>query len=158
MAKRLAHARFIIGALALMLVVAMGAPASAQQPSQVNPTASSVKEDQLLNQMKIISGRGSIPDAKSYNLEQPAGRSWREFSQVTLPWIGAIAILGILALLVIFYLVRGMVRIEAGRSGRTIVRFNMFERFVHWMSATCFVVLAVTGLNRTAQNRLVTPH
>ena len=54
--------------------------------------------------------------------------------------------LGILALLVIFYLVRGMVRIEAGRSGRTIVRFNMFERFVHWMSATCFVVLAVTGL------------
>ena len=47
-----------------------------------------------------------------------------------------------LALLVIFYLVRGMVRIESGRSGRTIVRFNMFERFVHWMSATCFVVLA----------------
>ncbi len=43
MAKRLAHARFIVGALALMLVVTMGAPASAQQPSQVNPTASSVK-------------------------------------------------------------------------------------------------------------------
>ena len=157
MAKWQAQARFIIGALALMLVVAIGAPASAQQPSSVNPTASSVKEDQLLNQMKIISGRGTIPDAKSYNLEQPAGRSWREFSQVTLPWIGAIAILGILALLVIFYLVRGMVRIEAGRSGRTIVRFNMFERFVHWMSATCFVVLAVTGLNITFGRQTLLP-
>ena len=157
MAKWQAQARFIIGALALMLVVAIGAPASAQQPSSVNPTASSVKEDQLLNQLKIISGRGTIPDAKSYNLEQPAGRSWREFSQVTLPWIGAIAILGILALLVIFYLVRGMVRIEAGRSGRTIVRFNMFERFVHWMSATCFVVLAVTGLNITFGRQTLLP-
>jgi formate dehydrogenase subunit gamma len=48
-----------------------------------------------------------------------------------------------LALIVLFYLVRGMVKIEAGRSGRTIVRFNAFERFVHWMTATCFVVLAL---------------
>ena len=88
MANWLAHARYIIGALALMFIVTAASPVAAQQPSQVNPTASSVKEDQLLNQMKIISGRGTIPDAKSYNLEQPAGRSWREFSQVTLPWIG----------------------------------------------------------------------
>ena len=35
-------------------------------------------------------------------LEQPAGRDWRHFSQVTLPWIGAIAILGMLAVLVLF--------------------------------------------------------
>ena len=42
-----------------------------------------------------------------------------------------------------------MVRIESGRSGRTIVRFNAFERFVHWMTATCFIVLAISGLNIT---------
>ena len=29
------------------------------------------------------------------------------------------------------------------------MRFNAFERFVHWMTATCFVVLAITGLNIT---------
>ena len=34
----------------------------------------------------------------------------------------AFAAPGMLALLVIFYLVRGMVLIKAGRSGRTIVR------------------------------------
>ena len=50
-------------------------------------------------------------------IEQPAGRDWRQFHQVTLPWIGAIAILGMLALLVVFYLIRGMVRIEAGAPG-----------------------------------------
>jgi formate dehydrogenase subunit gamma len=42
-----------------------------------------------------------------------------------------------------------MVRIESGRSGRTIVRFNAFERFVHWMTATCFIILAISGLNIT---------
>ena len=54
--------------------------------------------------------RGSIPDTKSYTIEQPAGRDWRHFHEVTLRWIGAIAILGVLAVLVIFYLARGMVR------------------------------------------------
>ena len=160
MARLLAHARFIIGALALLFVVAMAMPTAAQQrnpDNSVNPTASSVKEDQLLQQMRIINGRGSIPDAKSYNLEQPAGRDWRQFHDVTLHWIGAIAIIGMLAALVLFYLIRGMVRIQAGRSGRTLVRFNAFERFVHWMTASCFIVLAVTGLNITFGKTLLLP-
>jgi formate dehydrogenase subunit gamma len=116
-----------------------------------------VKEDQLFREMNRISGRCTLPDQKACTIEQPAGRDWREFHQVTLPWIGAIAILGMLALLVIFYLMRGMVRIENGRSGRLIVRFNAFERFVHWMTATCFVVLAITGLNITFGRRLLLP-
>ena len=49
-------------------------------------------------------------------LEQPAGRDWRQFHQVTLRWVAAIAILGMLAVLLLFYLIRGMVRIENGRS------------------------------------------
>jgi formate dehydrogenase subunit gamma len=157
MAKWLAQARFIIGALALVFMVAMAPLASAQQPSSVNPTASSVKEDQLFREMNRISGRCSLPDQKACMIEQPAGRYWREFHQKTLPWIGAIAILGMLALLVIFYLMRGMVKIESGRSGRLIVRFNAFERFVHWMTATCFVVLAITGLNITFGKSLLLP-
>jgi len=157
LAKWLARGRFIVGALALMLIVAVATPVLAQQPSSVNPTASSVKEDQLLQQEKIISGRGTIPDTKSYNLEQPAGRDWRQFHESTLPWIGAIVILGMLALLVIFYLVRGMVLIKAGRSGRTIVRFTAVERFIHWMTATCFIVLAVTGVNVTFGKDLLLP-
>jgi formate dehydrogenase subunit gamma len=153
----LTRARFMIGALALLIAVAITAPVLAQQPTSVNPTASAVKEDQLLEQLRIISGRGTIPDAKSYNLEQPAGRDWREFHERTLPWISAIAIVGVLAALVAFYLTRGMVRIGNGRSGRTIVRFNEFERFVHWMTASCFVILALSGLNITFGKQLLLP-
>ena len=154
----LAQARFIIGALALVFIVTVAAPASAQQqPTSVNPTASSVKEDQLLQQMRIISGRSSLPDANTRNLEQPAGRDWREFHQKTLPWIAAISILGMLLVLVVFYLMRGMVRIENGRSGRVVLRFNALERFVHWMTATCFIILAITGLNITFGKTLLAP-
>src|SRR5436305_7311079 len=133
--------RFFACGLLVLAMLAVAAPAGAQQrntDSSVNPTASSVKEDQLLQELQRIQGRGSIPDTKSYTIEQPAGRDWRHFHEVTLRWIGAIAILGVLAVLVIFYLARGMVRLESGRSGRTIVRFNAGERFVHWMTATCF--------------------
>jgi formate dehydrogenase subunit gamma len=160
MAQWLAHARFIVGALMFMLAVAIAAPAGAQQrnpDNSVNPTASSVREDQLLQELQRVQGRVSIPDQKSGTLIQPAGRSWREFHQVTLPWVGAIAILGMLAVLVVFYLMRGMVKIEAGRSGRTIVRFTAFERAVHWMTATCFIILALSGLNITFGKGLLLP-
>jgi formate dehydrogenase subunit gamma len=153
----LARIRIAVGVLALAALFAAAAPAAAQQPTQVNPTASAVQEQQLLNQMRRIDGRCTIPDQKACTLEQPAGRDWRQFHQVTLPWIGAIAILGVLALLVLFYLIRGMVRIENGRSGRTIVRFSAFERFVHWMTAVCFVVLALSGLNITFGSKLLLP-
>ena len=150
-------ARFIrhtVGALAFLLVIFMVGPCSAQQ---INPTASSVREQQLLQEFDRIQGRVSIPDQRSSVLVQPAGREWREFRNVTLRGIGGIAILGMLAVLIIFYLSRGMVRLESGRSGRTIVRFTSFERFVHWMTATCFVVLAISGLNITFGRSLLLP-
>src|SRR5476651_1855327 len=149
--------RSVVGALALLALSVSSNPVAAQQPTSVDPTRSAVQEEQLLNQFKTIQGRGSIPDTKSYTIEQPAGRDWRHFHEVTLRWIGAIAILGILAVLVIFYLSRGMVRIESGRSGRTIVRFNAGERFVHWMTASCFVILALSGLNITFGRPLLLP-
>jgi formate dehydrogenase subunit gamma len=157
MTTLVARLHTLIGALALVALGLCSLPAAAQQPTSVDPTKSAVQEEQLLQQFKTIQGRGSIPDIKSYTIEQPAGRDWRHFHEVTLRWIGAIAIVGVLAVLVIFYLSRGMVRIESGRSGRTIVRFNAGERFVHWMTAACFIILALSGLNITFGKPLLLP-
>ena len=157
MAKILAPMRLIAGALALAFVVATAMPAAAQQPSSVNPTAAAVKEQQLLDQFKMIQGLGTIPDTKSYVIEHPAGREWREYRTVYLKWIGGIAILGILALLTIYYSWKGKMRVKAGRSGRTILRFNVFERFVHWLAGITFVILGLTGLNITFGRSLLLP-
>jgi formate dehydrogenase subunit gamma len=148
------------GALVLLCVLLLAVPASAQvrnPDGSVNPTASAVQESQLLQELQKVQGRVSIPDKKEGVLIQPAGQSWRHFHEVTLRWIGGIAILGMLILLIAFYLIRGMVRLKSGRSGRTIVRFGAFERFVHWMTATCFIILAITGLNITFGRPLLLP-
>jgi formate dehydrogenase subunit gamma len=50
-----------------------------------------------------------------------------------------------------------MVKIEAGRSGRVLQRFSTFERLVHWMTASCFVILAISGLNITFGRPLLLP-
>jgi formate dehydrogenase subunit gamma len=155
----LAHIRFAALALAVVFLIGVAAPI-AQQPTSVNPSGNAVKEEQLLNALQgsgNVSGRITIPDKKEGVLIQPGGRDWEAFHQITLKWIGAISILGMLLLLVGFYLYRGMVRIERGRSGRTIVRFNAAERFVHWMTATCFIILAISGLNITFGKSLLLP-
>ena len=154
--------RIFAGVLLLLLAAALAFPAAAQQVQRnpdgsVNPTASAVNEQKLLQTLGQIDGRVSIPAQRAGVLIQPAGREWRAFHEITLRIIGAVAIVGMLALLVIFYLWRGMVRIEAGRSGRTLVRFNAFERGVHWMTATCFVILAISGLNITFGRPLLLP-
>lgn len=152
-----ANVRTAIAILALTAFAGFAVPAAAQQPTSVNPTAAAVKEDELFKRLQQIDGRISIPDSRERVLIQPAGQAWRQFHQVTLPWIGAIAILGMLALLVVFYLSRGMIKIHGGRSGRTVTRFSPFERFVHWMTASCFIVLAVSGLNMTFGKQLLLP-
>ena len=157
MTTLVARLRLVFASLALAGLVALAPATLAQQPSSVNPTANSVKEDKLLQQFRRIEGRGSIPDVKSYVVEQPEGRNWRQFHEVTLRWIGAIAILGMLALLIVFYAIRGTIKIESGRSGRTLTRFNGVERFTHWLTAGSFVILALTGLNITFGKPLLLP-
>jgi len=157
MAKIIARVRYIAGALTLLVALAIAAPLSAQQPTSVNPTALSVKEEQLFQQLQRLDGRVSIPDPRAGTLIQPAGQSWRTFHQETLHWIGGIAILGMLILLIVFYSVRGTIKMSKGRSGRTITRFNGLERFTHWLTASTFIVLALSGLNITFGKTLLMP-
>ncbi len=104
-----------------------------------------------------IAGRITIPDGKAASLIQPEGRDWRHTHNVTVPWIGGVAVVGMFALLALFLLVRGRLRPEHGMSGRKMNRFNWFERFVHWMTSGSFVVLALTGLNYVFGRYLVAP-
>jgi formate dehydrogenase subunit gamma len=142
--------------------VLLASPVVAQQPTSVNPTASSVKEKQLLEALKpgsgdILSGRVSIPDAGGRNLIQPGGQEFRAFRDGTLSTVGKVGILGMLALLAVFFLIRGRIRIEGGFSGRTIERFGSVSRFAHWLSATSFMLLGLTGLNIAFGKSVVLP-
>src|SRR5205085_2648623 len=95
-------------------------------------------ERQLLQQFGKIEGRCRVPDQRACTVEQSHGRMVVK-GQAIIRWAGAISIFGMLALVFLFFLIRGTVRIDDGRSGRALTRFSTFERFVHWMTAACFV-------------------
>jgi len=148
--------------VAIMLGFGVGlaaAPATASQAlAQAAAAPSAASEQILFNYLQgDVRGRVSIPDQRAATLIQPAGRDFQTFWRSTMKWIGAVAILGMLAVIVIFYMVRGPIRIEAGPSGRTIERFNGLERFAHWLTASTFIVLGITGLNITFGRELLLP-
>ena len=156
MPSSLSSLRALSAAIVLLFVFSHSAAAQLS----FKPTAESVHEDQLLNALKKgdkITGRISIPDVMASSLIQPAGRDWRDFQRSKLPIIGGVAILGMLALLAVFLAVRGRIRIDQGFSGKKIVRFASFERFTHWLTASCFIVLALSGLNISFGRILILP-
>lgn len=129
-------------------------------PSGLDPTASAPTEKQMLDALRggRLEGRVTIPDQKSRVLEQPEGRDYQAFRERWLPWIGALFILGMLVLLGAFFFVRGRIMLEAGvRTGRKLLRFTFVERLNHWMTATAFILLALTGLNYIFGKRLLFP-
>jgi formate dehydrogenase subunit gamma len=153
--------RLLASILAIVfLIIAVPLPSSAQPVNPdgtPNPTASGVDEQTLLKQFPRIQGRLDIPDQRESVLEQPAGRTWDFFHEVILRWLGTIVIVGIIAVLGLWYLIMGPIRISEGRSGREILRFTAFERFSHWLTAVSFVLLALTGLNITFGKPLLLP-
>jgi formate dehydrogenase subunit gamma len=141
----------------VLLMALLVHPGLALSQTDTNPSARAVTEQQLLEELNKIQGRITIPDGKAAVLQQPQGRFYQSFHEGALPWIGGIAVVGMLILLAVFFLYRGRVRTLEPESGIKILRFNGVERFVHWLTAAAFIVLAITGLNYVFGKRLLMP-
>jgi formate dehydrogenase subunit gamma len=160
MSLLLARIRWALRLLTILMVFAVAAPGLAQQRNpdgSANPDASAVNEQILLQHLPRLQGAIDIPNETASVLMQPAGRQWDYFHEVLLHWTGAIVVLGMIALLAIFYLIVGPLRMSAKRTGIKVHRFNAFERFSHWLTAVSFVTLALTGLNITFGKILLLP-
>ena len=131
----------MVVALAIAVIASGGQVASAQD---VRPPANAVKNATPKADANEPGGRGavpesdlwggirkgaqgsvSIPDKKAGVLVQSGGETWRNFRNGPLVTYGAWAMGGMLALLTLFFLVRGRIKIEHGWSGRTIERFQI---------------------------------
>ena len=99
----------------------------------------------------------SIPGVERNRLIQGAGREWREFRNGPLTKLGGWLLVGILAAIAVFYLVRGPMVVHGQPTGRLIERFNAIERASHWVMAICFVVLALSGLVILFGKHLILP-
>ncbi|MGF1622215.1 MAG: formate dehydrogenase subunit gamma [Rhodomicrobiaceae bacterium] len=96
-------------------------------------------------------------DPRSTQLIQSDGYYWQETRNGPLALYTAWGILGIIFLVSIFFAIRGRIRVEHGLSGHTIKRFSLVERVSHWLLASSFIVLALTGLNLLFGRDLIIP-
>src|SRR5260370_42333642 len=86
--------RFMLGAIALAGVIALSAPAQAQQAPIIDPQASVVNEQTLLRELSRIQGDIDQLDPRARVLIPPAGRVWDHFHELTLSWGAATVPLG----------------------------------------------------------------
>jgi formate dehydrogenase subunit gamma len=88
----------------------------------------------------------SIPGRETNVLIQAGGREWRVFRNGPLTQYGGWIIVVVLAAIIVFYLIKGTIRLKGQPTGRLIERFNAVERAAHWTIAISFVVLALSGI------------
>ncbi len=156
---------FTFSSLLIAAVLLAFTPAAAQQPAAQSPqsykspfadpswegpanTLGGKSDAEVWHQMRSgIQGNVSIPDKRAGILIQDQGSVWRAWRNGPISTYGAWAMLGMVGLLTVFYLARGRIRIDAGPSGRRILRFKLLERIGHWLTAGSFILLGLTGLN-----------
>lgn len=146
--------------IAFFIVMMMGLSLVQADAQSVNPTKNSVTEEQLLKALKpdgSVQGRASIPDANATSLIRPAGGEWAQSNQGLVKTLGAVAILGMFFGLALFYMKRGKIKIAGGASGKTLTRFNALERANHWMTASSFIILGLSGLNISFGKKILLP-
>lgn len=150
------HLRVMLWSVAIILVSSMVLPLSGyvyvglvsdsqaqDAQSQTNPRANYWRAVREGNQGYVAASGPYTTDV----LVQNGGQNWREVRNGPLASYGAGLIFAAIIILLVFYAIRGSMRIEGGRSGRTVARWSSFERSMHWYVAILFIILAITGLS-----------
>jgi len=130
--------------------MAVTAPmAKAQTMGEVPGQSLGIKSDADLWRFVRTGNAGSISMKNELGavMIQSEGDNWRAMRNGPLSNIGAFLMFIMLFVLVMFYMIRGKIKIEKGAAGKTILRFGSIDRFAHWLMAGSFVVLGLTGLN-----------
>jgi formate dehydrogenase subunit gamma len=143
--------------------------ASAQSPAVNKQEATDATQQQIQQQnqpfnnqpvwSEIRSGQPqytSIPGRETNVLIQATGQTWRAV-RVPVATVGGFLFAFAIAVLAVFYLWRGPIRVRGAPTGRTIERFTLVERAVHWTVAITFTTLAVTGLILTFGKNVLLP-
>ena len=123
---------------------------SRDQPGNLAPTYRIVKQGQKNYSSLPAREAGILIQPKAQFLGQArattAGEAWRQYRNGPLTRIGGWLLLLTVLVLGATYLFRGQIKLKQKRSGRLIERFTPFERFTHWTTAICFVLLALSGI------------
>lgn len=163
--RRRSHGRVILISLLAIVLGAMIAPLSGYVYVTVAQAAQSASAP-----------AGGMQDSGSWDKTNPRSEYWREVRQGTPgystdtqhganvlisgtgqdwrrirnglvatigPWFLAFVVLA----LGLFYILKGSIKLDEERSGRTVARWSKEERILHWTTAVLFIIMAIGGLS-----------
>lgn len=153
----------LLGALAVFGALALPGPVQAQdggaqaqaqrsveQPGNNAPVwrdvKSGAKNTTTLPQHQgavLIQSQLRFPGQKAF---ATAGEAWRNFRNGPLTFYGGWLLIIAAVAILVFYLVKGALKLKEAPSGRLVERFNSLERIAHWSTAISFVIMGLTGL------------
>lgn len=158
---------------AFWLALLSGLPAQAQSSVRAPDTAVNTFDDpnadgppntlgtesrsafwSALKQGEIATTSSSTADGKAM---QTIGQEWRLFrTQYILKYSGWVLV-AVVGLLMLYYLIRGPMKIKDGRSGKMVHRFSTAHRVAHWFIAFVFLFLALSGFVIMLGRPVLTP-
>ncbi|WP_455235110.1 formate dehydrogenase subunit gamma [Thiogranum longum] len=150
---RHSHWRHLVGSALLLLSLTLVLPvipyavdyATADESSVVPNPGIDLWND-VRQRDRVVAGQTQVAGVDSGVLITETGEQWRLYRIKKLAPFGGMILGGMIGIFVLYYLIRGKIRIEEGRSGRRIRRYTSAEMTVHWILAITFVVLALSGL------------
>ena len=112
-----------------------------RQAEEANPRSEYWREVREGNE-----GYTAVTGQETDVLIQNGGQIWREARNGPIAGIGAVMVIAVILALAAYHLAKGGNKLEK-RTGRTVVRWPLFDRVIHWYTAVLFVIMAITGMS-----------
>lgn len=148
------HKRIMIWSFVIILVGSVAMPFTGYFLADTPSVQAAATEDTnpRANYWRAVrdGGQGYTAASGPYTtnvLIENGGQNWRQLRNGPIasltPWWLALVLLAIGA----FYVLRGRIDLEQSTSGRSVERWTLPERVLHWYTASLFIILTITGLS-----------
>jgi formate dehydrogenase subunit gamma len=147
------YKRVVLWSIAIILVGAMVLPLGSYVYTGIQSAQAQAVEDSnpRANFWRAVRGGDegytAVTGQETGVLVQNGGQNWRQLRNGPIASIGGWSLFLIGLAIVMFFGLKGPVPLDGGRSGRTVARWSMANRVLHWYTATLFIILAITGLS-----------
>ena len=118
----------------------------AQRPIAAPPGSGEIAADYWRTLRQGEGGYSASAPGNQSNLINPSGTAWQVQRNEEMYQAGAWAFAIFAGAVVLFYLARGTVRLDKGRSGKVIERWPLIHRVIHWWVAVLFIIQLISGL------------
>ena len=137
-------ARLLLLVVVVFLMLGSGAPLAkaASDDNAANPRANfwrAVRQG--------VDGETTAQGQERGVLIQNGGENWRRIRNGLVAGIGPWVLAAVFLMIALFFLIKGQDKLEEPPSGELLDRWSSAERWLHWVTALLFIVMAITGLS-----------